>query len=150
MRYSGLRVLWEGLTGNRGWQPVGPSRRQLPELPLPAGTVTITGVASAPPGTIIQLSPGEAYIAGWPKVAQHVRPDELAVMLHYPLLPYIVLLDSDQEHGFLREWKIIAVHPGKHSSYAMQWFGLAALLVLIYVFMNTRKVTINDEGVPEE
>jgi surfeit locus 1 family protein len=136
---------------NRGWLPVGPSRRQLPELPLPASKMKLIGRASAPPGTIFKLSAGEAYTAGWPKVAQHVRPDELAVQLHYPLLPYIVLLDADQEYGFVRDWKVVAVHPGKHSSYAMQWFGLAALLLLLYVLLNTRKVSMNDtKGVPEE
>jgi len=129
---------------NRGWLPVGASRRKLPELPLPTAALRITGTASAPPGTIFKLAPGEAYTAGWPKVAQHVRPDELAVVLHYPLLPYIVLLDSDQQHGLVRDWKPVAMQPGKHSSYAMQWFGLAALLFMIYLFMNTSKVTLNN------
>ncbi|MEM9106969.1 MAG: FAD-dependent oxidoreductase, partial [Pseudomonadota bacterium] len=38
MRYSGLKVIWEGLTGNRGWEPVW----REPE-PKPSYDIVIVG-----------------------------------------------------------------------------------------------------------
>jgi surfeit locus 1 family protein len=70
--------------------------------------------------------------------------DQLEKRLGYPLLPVLLLLDREDAHGFVREWKpVYDVPPDKHRAYAMQWFTLALVLLLIYAGVNTRRITGN-------
>ena len=50
-------------------------------------------------------------------------------------------LDPDQEDGFVRDWKPLRSGPERNVGYAVQWFGLAAALLVIYLVVNTHKLT---------
>jgi surfeit locus 1 family protein len=61
----------------------------------------------------------------------------------------ILLLDESDEHGFLREWQpVYTVSPDKHLAYAMQWFTLALVLLLIYIGVNSKR--ISDKSIQED
>ncbi|MCW8874452.1 MAG: SURF1 family protein, partial [Gammaproteobacteria bacterium] len=75
------------------------------------------------------------------KVLQRVRLDLQARQLGYPLLPMLLLLGSDQEHGFVREWEPVkGFGPEQNMGYAVQWFGLATALLVIYIVVNCRRI----------
>ena len=58
------------------------------------------------------------------------------------LLPLMLLLDPDDAHGFVRDWQAVyGVTPDKHRAYALQWFTLAAVLLLIYIGVNSKRIT---------
>jgi surfeit locus 1 family protein len=142
LRLAGSQV---GILVNRGWVPLGESRSRLPPIPVPEGPVTVSGIINTPPGTGLRLGSGLAQ-ADWPAVVQYVELRPLAVRLGYELLPYVMLLDAEQEHGFARNWTPLLMGPLKrtgperHVGYAVQWFSLALALVVIYIVVNTKRL----------
>jgi surfeit locus 1 family protein len=55
------------------------------------------------------------------------------------LLGYQLLLDADQAGGFVRQWGPRSMAPEKHLGYAVQWFGFAVTLVVMYVVLGMRR-----------
>jgi surfeit locus 1 family protein len=51
-----------------------------------------------------------------------------------PLLALSVLQQGNASEGLLREWPVVASGVEKHHGYAAQWFGLSALIALLYVW----------------
>jgi surfeit locus 1 family protein len=79
------------------------------------------------------------------------QPDmaRLEELLQTRLLPVILLLDESDAHGFVREWQpVYDVTPDKHRAYAMQWFTLAVVLLLIYIGVNSKR--ISDKSLRED
>ena len=131
---------------NRGWVPIGASRAQLPALPGPEAVVDVRALVTSPPEKRLRLDSVEEPHTGWPRVVQLIEPDKLEQSLGYRLLPVVLLLDAEAAHGFAREWRpVYGTTPDKHRAYAMQWFTLAALLALIYVGVNTHRLTNKPE-----
>ena len=127
---------------NRGWVPLGQSRAVLPELPGPAGKVLLDGLVKLPPDRLFRLGSAEEVHQGWPQVVQQLELAQLEQRLGYRLLPMVVLLDTADEHGFVRDWKpAYDVPPDKHRAYAMQWFTLALVLLLIYLGVNSKRIS---------
>ena len=127
---------------NRGWVPLGQSRAQLPELPGPKDEIVVRAMLKMPPEKLFRLGDVDEAHGGWPKVVQQVKMSELEQRLGHPLLPVLLLLNSKDEHGFIRDWKpVYGTTPDKHRAYAAQWFTLAVVLLLIYIGVNTKRVT---------
>ncbi len=127
---------------NRGWVPVGASRAQLPALPGPEDVVSVPALVTNPPEKRLRLDSVEEAHAGWPRVVQLIETELMEQQLGYALLPVVLLLDADATHGFARDWRpVYGTTPDKHRAYALQWFTLALLLALIYIGVNTRRVS---------
>ena len=134
---------------NRGWIPTGLDRAVLPELPGPADPVSLEAVTSLPPENVFRLGDAEETHAGWPKVVQQPDFARLEQLLETRLLPVILLLDASDEHGFVRDWQpVYTVTPDKHRAYAMQWLTLALVLLLIYIGVNSKR--ISDKSIQED
>jgi surfeit locus 1 family protein len=77
----------------------------------------------------------------WPKVVQQLQLDSLGQLLGVRLEPLILLLDKQDEFGFIRDWKpVYGATPDKHKAYAVQWFTLAVVLLMIYVGVNSKRI----------
>jgi surfeit locus 1 family protein len=126
---------------NRGWVPVGNSRAILPDIPGTTGEVLVDATIKLPPQKLFRLSGMDEVHEGWPQVVQQIEINELEERLGYPLEPLILLLDKDDEFGFIRDWKpVYGVTPDKHRAYAVQWFTLAAVLLMIYIGVNSKHI----------
>jgi surfeit locus 1 family protein len=55
--------------------------------------------------------------------------------------PMQLLLDANNTDGFLRDWRPTVMGPERHLGYAVQWFGLAVTLMIIYIVVNMKKTT---------
>lgn len=127
---------------NRGWVPLGKSRSELPELPGTDGEVLVDAVIKLPPMKLFRLADVDEANTGWPKVVQQVEMGELEQLLGVKLEPLTLLLDKDDEFGFIRDWKAVyGVTVDKHRAYAVQWFTLAAVLLIIYISVNSRRIS---------
>jgi surfeit locus 1 family protein len=125
---------------NRGWVATGPDRARLPALPAPGGEVVVKAIIRQPPEKTFRLGETDELNRNWPKVIQQIELAQLEQLLGYPLLPVILLLDGQDTHGFVRDWKpVYGITPDKHRAYALQWFTLAVVLLAIYIGVNTRR-----------
>ena len=133
LRGSGVAVLV-----NRGWIPLGATRSVLPDAKVSDIPRQVVGRIKLPGKETFMLGEEEQR-KGWPYRIQRIRIPELEKELGYPLLPVMLLLDEQQEDGFLREWRPVRYGPERNVGYAVQWFGLALALLIIYLVVNTRR-----------
>ena len=57
--------------------------------------------------------------------------DEVADQLGEDVLPFVLLLDADEEYGFTRAWQPRQSGASTHYGYAVQWFAMAAAVLAI-------------------
>jgi len=64
----------------------------------------------------------------------------LAKKLGYALLPFQIELDKNIADGFKREWQTATVMPPEqHIANALQWFGLALTLSILFFWYSFKK-----------
>jgi surfeit locus 1 family protein len=125
---------------NRGWVPVGPSRTEKPAIAVTADVRELHGRTDNLPRAGMRLG-GAALIRPYPVVANYPTEPELRSLLHeseWSPAAEVVLLDARDPDGYLREWQPPGFPPIRHVAYAVQWFGLALTLAVIYVVTNFR------------
>jgi surfeit locus 1 family protein len=69
---------------------------------------------------------------------------ELDAAMPFPIQPFVVLLHPEAEAGgFVREWPQLDRHPDlmpeRNLSYAVQWFAMAAAVLVIFVITALRR-----------
>ncbi len=119
---------------NRGWVALGASRGELPTLEaLPAGQVVLQGRLSPPPGSGLLLGEsGHEGASAWPRVVQTVDLGAMERALGQPVAPLVLLLDTDDPGCHVCTWAPVrGSGPEKHRGYAVQWFALAAALLVL-------------------
>lgn len=120
---------------NRGWVPLNKERHILPDIKIKSGAkVTLTGRINNFPVVGMKLAGAEIPSDSWPSVVQLVDINILSTKLGTPLLPFQIELEPALSDGFLRDWKTNSIiSPEKHVAYAVQWFGLAATLTILFI-----------------
>lgn len=127
---------------NRGWVPVGASRSAKPEVSVATQEREIKGRADELPRAGMQLGPRLPLTPPYPVVANFPTHTEIAALLGenaWSRAANLVLLDPGEPDGYLRQWQPPGFPPIRHIAYAVQWFSLAAALVVIYVVTNLRR-----------
>lgn len=117
---------------NRGWIAGDPGRQSLPDIDVPAGKQTLRGRIYVPPGQAYIL--GEQKIDHWPAVLQALDFELIKSALKGELFPYSIRLEKDTVAALQVDWKVVNQQPEKHTAYAVQWFCMTAVLVLIYMW----------------
>jgi len=128
---------------NRGWVAFTGYRDRLPDVSLAdTGPQRISGrIEELPaPGLASGRAP-PAQDASWPKLTSFPNHDELQAALGEKISRRILLLDPGMPHGYVREWSPPGIDPARHFSYAIQWWGFALVLLVLYFGLNFRKVT---------
>ena len=121
----------------RGWVPRHQlDRTLLPEIQTPAGVVQVHGRIALPPSNLMALStePDVTTQASVPsKIRQNLNLDAYAAQTGGALAAVVLQTDSASE-GLLRDWPEIAAGVEKNLAYAFQWFALAALQLMLYIW----------------
>ena len=128
---------------DRGWVPAGPARSLKPHIPVSNDLRTISGRANLLPRPGIRLAGAAPLAPPYPVIADYPRVADVALLLHeksWARAAPVVLLDASQPDGYLRAWTVPGFPPMRYFAYAIQWFGLAATLLVIYVVTNLRRV----------
>jgi len=127
---------------NRGWLPMGPSRQQLPALPAVDGEVRLQGTIYVPPGETFVLSDVQEQAPGqWPQVIQRIDIDRMTEALETAVgvFPFSVRLAEHSPGALLAEWPVISMSPETHRGYAVQWFTMAAVLLLLFFYVSIKR-----------
>lgn len=123
---------------NRGWVERQPDRFDIDRLALPATELTVRGRAGSLPKAGYKM--GDAIEVGqeWPMHAVYPAAEEIVAALGRDIQPFVLLMEHDEQNGFLRHWVPSEFGPGKHFGYALQWFAMGAVLSGLLIW-NYRK-----------
>jgi surfeit locus 1 family protein len=126
---------------DRGWVPFTGSRARLPDVSLAdTAQLTVSGRAAELPSPGLALGRAAPAAEGpWPRVTSFPQPQELARALGVPLGARILLLDPGTPFGFVRDWQPPGMSPLRHLSYAIQWWCLAALAIVLWTVLTVRR-----------
>lgn len=133
---------------NRGWVAQGATREQLPVVVPVQDTVTVSGSVYVPISEPFLLSDAqEVQTNEWPRVVQKIDVTAWSELLQTPLLPHTVRISQASPGALTAHWPTVNMEPEKHRGYAVQWFAMAAALLLMYVYFGIRRNTpkSNDE-----
>ncbi len=130
---------------NRGWILANLDRSVSPDYVLTDGIVEIEGVAKETPktGLLLKDLPPEKVNEKTHRV-QRIDIDELSELTQLNLMPFIIRLDTKSDHGYVRKWQLPGSGENTHYGYAFQWFSFAAVLVIIYLVLNIKKIEEKD------
>lgn len=130
---------WVTVMVNRGWIPYEGSRDNIPSIEVTQEVQMVEGEIRNPSQSIV-LSEVPFNAASFPMTIQNISLPSLSKQLGYPLLPIVIELDASQPLGFVREWQPYYGKIDKHIAYAIQWFLMSAILLFLYIKLNTKKV----------
>ncbi len=131
----------EPLLVDLGWLPLG-GERKLPSVPRPEGELALRGLLSAPPSVGIPLGPGIGREGeGWLLTRVDTRAIAAALALPKPLAPRVLRLDPAVKLGFDRDLELLSntLPPDKHRGYSLQWFALAAAVLVTALILTFRR-----------
>ena len=117
---------------SRGWIELK-DRSKLPTIKTTKNVLKIQGVLR-PESQDFVLKNEEMNRKNNPVLLQTVNLSELSTFLGKPLSPYILELSELSESAFVKTWQPINLSSFRHFGYAVQWFGLAVVLIVGYVF----------------
>ena len=120
---------------NRGWIEAPRSRDVLPEVRTPAGETRVEGLALERLPHALQL---KEDLQG--RVRQNVDLGAFAAETGLALQPIVIEQRSDSGDGLLREWPRADAGIERHESYALQWYLLAALAVILAAVLSFRRI----------
>jgi surfeit locus 1 family protein len=130
LRLDGMHVLV-----NRGWVEAGKSRHVLPQVPTPAGEQRIEGLARERVPRVLEPGPSARG-----KVRQNIDLQAFGQETGLRLQPIVIEQHSPAADGLLREWPRPDAGIEKHEAYALQWYSLAGLAVVLFVVLSLRRV----------
>ena len=130
---------------NRGWIAAPRARADLPEVPTPDGELTVIGTFWPDTG-MLPLMGEDTWSGHWPRRIQRADYDRMLAALEGPLADV-----RPAAHDL--ELRLEAGQPGhlapygggldagapRHQGYALQWFGLALVLLIGYIYWGFRR-----------
>lgn len=119
---------------NRGWIAAGPARDVLPQVRTPEGEITLEGVVLEHLPRVLQAGPPSRG-----RVRQNLAIEDFAAETGLALRPYVIEQRSFVDDGLLRDWPRRGTGPEKNEMYALQWYSLAGLAVVLLVVLSVRK-----------
>jgi surfeit locus 1 family protein len=119
---------------NRGWVPMQ-ARDRLPDFRTPAGALTVEGVRK-------DRLPRALEVAAAPAVGpvrQNLTTAEFAALSGLAIEPWVLEQHGDLDDGLVRDWPRADAGVEKHASYALQWYSLAGLSLVLFVVLGFKR-----------
>lgn len=126
---------------DRGFVAGDVTRRLFPATETPLGLVRMTGSAYYPSektwllGQVLEKKNADLAIM------EQFDTQHISQFLHKSVYPFIIRLDKHAAHGFVREWPVVAMAPQRHYGYALQWFAIALVILILFIALNLKHVT---------
>ena len=125
---------------NRGWVPAPADRAKLVELPRISGSANVSGIAILPPSEHFMLKQAEPIGDTWQPIWQALDLNRFQEAAGYRMHNFVLILEQDHPDSFRYDWSMqLDTWIFRHRAYAMQWFALAATLIVIYFALNWRR-----------
>ena len=121
---------------DRGWVAGDMTRQTLPVIESLTGFTKVVGSVYYPSaknwvlGQIIEKKTRNLA------VVELVDTQVISQFLHKSVYPFTIRLGKHEAGGYVREWSIVAMPPQRHYAYAVQWFAMALVILIIFVALN--------------
>ena len=123
----------------RGWVARNFMDRSIvPAIAAPAGVVEVEGRIAPPPSKLYELGEPERGL-----IRQNLDLAQFKAESGLALLDVTVQQTGAATQGLLREWPQATAGSAKNYGYAFQWFGLSALIAILYVWFQIGKRSIS-------
>lgn len=109
-------------------------RAKLPFITTAFGTVDLTGRIAPPPGKLYELGPTDSGA-----IRQNLDISQFGTETGLALMALSIVQTDPASDGLLRDWPLVAASADKNYGYAFQWFGLSALISILYVWFQIGK-----------
>ena len=119
----------------RGWAPRNFQQRDaLPPVATPQGPVSATGRLADRVPAAFSLGRDAAG-----RIRQNLALDAFRAETGLPLAHVVLQQTGPAADGLLRDWPPPATGVDKHYGYAFQWFGLCALIALLFIWFQVAR-----------
>lgn len=114
----------------RGWVPRNfEDRNRVPTVETPSGLVQLEGRIVPPPGKLYAMGAAEPG-----PIRQNLDLAQFKAETGLPLAAVSIQQTDAAADGLARDWPQGDTGVDKHYGYAFQWFGLSALIAVLYVW----------------
>lgn len=127
---------------NWGWLKAGTARDALPDFHLPDGLITLNGRVGEPSLNSFIRETASGAQRGLVRVQQF---DPAWIEQHYQLQVLPLMLYVTEPGELRRDWQPVVMPPEKHLAYAIQWFGIALAILIIFFFAVRRTLSNESE-----
>jgi len=125
---------------NRGW--IAKNGYKPEQLFVDSSPTSILGKLNQPPQVGIQLGEIQLDQQKPQQIITYFDKQKVSVFLHEKFCsqlkcivsPSILWLQEEQLQGFKRDWKPIIMLPSKHLGYAVQWFSMTTVLIILFLY----------------
>lgn len=125
---------------NRGW--VDKNKYTADMLIVEAASTTISGKLNNTPQVGMQLGEIELDMSKDSQLITYYDDQKVLRFLHEKICKNldclvskkIMWLKAGEDQGFKRDWNPIIMPPSKHIGYAVQWFSMTFVLILIFFY----------------
>ncbi|HEX5612015.1 MAG TPA: SURF1 family protein [Burkholderiales bacterium] len=125
----------------RGWIAADPRRERLPDIRTPAGEQRIAGIARErlPQYLSAAAPPSDCRPGPRPCVWQNLTLEAFAAWSGLALERLLIEQSNDSPDGLARDWEHPEAAFRKNEMYALQWYSLAALSVVLFLVLSIRR-----------
>lgn len=127
---------------NRGWIAAGPRRDVLPAIDRSSAPAELEGIAVIPPSHRYELSEP----SGDGPVVQNLVVDRLSARTSLPLQPFVLLQTSATKDTLTRDWPRPDAGVDTHRAYALQWYVMALVGIVLWVKLNLHRASKKEEN----
>lgn len=116
-----------------GWVMATANRQDLPMIPIHpkkywAGQVYYPATHPIQLGRLIDHQQNQIY------VIESIDFAGLEKILKHPIHPWVLRLNPEDSGKYQRNWQIINMTPERHQAYALQWFTMALVVGVIFLW----------------
>ena len=127
---------------SRGWIAPGPGDDGMPYIVPVEREQTLSGQLHIPPAAIgVTQVEGEA----WPLRFRRLDIGRVSEVIERPLMPWVVRLAAGEPGVLARHWPAVAISTRTNIQYALQWFGMALVVLVITLLMSTNVLALQRE-----
>ncbi|MDQ2820800.1 MAG: SURF1 family protein [Pseudomonadota bacterium] len=129
----------------RGWLPRAMGAAgSVPVFQTPAGPATVEGRVRLGLGHVMQLGSAAPVLPN--AMVQNLSITDFARSSNLPLAPFFIEQTGPQVTGdpLVRDWPAPNLGVEKHKGYAFQWYALAGMAFLFYIFTGLRRESRHD------
>ena len=126
---------------NRGWIEKTGDGFDTALLAIDATTLTVRGRVGSLPKVGHKMRDAFTRGSPWPRHAVYPTMAEVTAALGHQIQPFVLLLEADEAHGFVRHWVPGEMGPSRHFAYAIQWFAMGAVLAALLIWHYRRRMT---------